>query len=160
MDGNLKIYAYRQTSEETFWLEVFEVFPYGVFGNKQESDCQLPEKCGNYGICDQSACVSCPTPTGLTLWSEKCMPPKLVGCSGGANVTYYKVEGVEHFTSKYTRGLRPITQSACESKCSVDCKCLGYFYHQETSECWVVTDLKTLTKSTNPQHFGYVKLTN
>ncbi|KAK9698248.1 hypothetical protein RND81_08G091200 [Saponaria officinalis] len=160
-DGNLKIFAYREDSEDAYWVEAFKVFTVdGLASAKQESECQLPEKCGNYGVCYQDECVACPTLDGLLPWTNKCNPPKLVGCRGGVNVTYYKIEGVEHFVSKYTRGQRPITQSACETKCSVDCKCLGYFYHQEASECWVVTDLKTLTKSGNAKHFGYVKYTN
>ncbi|KAH9625213.1 hypothetical protein KSS87_003593 [Heliosperma pusillum] len=161
IDGNLKVYYYGQDNEAAFVVEGFKVFTKGGLTiNKQESECQLPEKCGNYGICDQDACVSCPSPKGLLPWTDKCMPPKLVGCSGGANVTYYKVEGVEHFIIKYARGQRPIPQSLCESKCSVDCKCLGYFYHHEASECWVVSDLKTLTKSPNAKHFGFIKMTN
>ncbi|KAL9227051.1 hypothetical protein vseg_002791 [Gypsophila vaccaria] len=161
-DGNIKIYQYRLDSEQdSYWVEAFKVFTKGgTAATKQETECQLPEKCGNYGVCDQDVCVSCPSPGGMVPWTDKCTAPKLVGCSGGANVTYYRVEGVEHFVSKYTRGLRPVSQSVCETKCSVDCKCLGYFYHQEGSECWVVTDLKTFTKSANVNHFGYVKLTN
>ncbi|XP_074278802.1 EP1-like glycoprotein 4 [Silene latifolia] len=161
MDGNLKIYAYRQDPEDAFWIDAFKVFTKGgLTSNKQESECQLPEKCGNYGVCDQDVCVSCPSPKGLLPWTDKCMAPKLVGCSGGANVTYYKVEGVEHYNSKYTNGQKPVTLSSCESKCSLDCTCLGYFYHQENSACWVVSDLKTLTKSSNANHFGFIKMTN
>ncbi|KAF5183213.1 hypothetical protein FRX31_027200 [Thalictrum thalictroides] len=37
----------------------------------QESECQLPEKCGNFGVCEDNQCVACPTPNGLMGWSRK-----------------------------------------------------------------------------------------
>ncbi|KAL4555144.1 hypothetical protein LXL04_037755 [Taraxacum kok-saghyz] len=49
---------------------------------------------------------------------------------------------------QYTPRTGPVKQSDCESKCSKDCKCLG---------CWVVSELKTLTRVGNSTHLGYIK---
>lgn len=46
----------------------------------------------------------------------------------------------------------------CGVKCSRDCKCLGYFYLQETSRCWLSYDLKTLTKVANSTQMGFTKV--
>lgn len=72
---------------------------------------------------------------------------------------YYKVEGVNHYMSKYTSGTA-IKVEDCGRKCTSDCKCSGYFYHQETSKCWIAYDLKTLSKSPNSTHVGHIKVPN
>lgn len=72
---------------------------------------------------------------------------------------YYKVEGADHFMSKFTTG-NTLTENNCGKKCTEDCKCLGYFYHKETSKCWVAHDLNSLKKSSNSTHVGYIKVPN
>ncbi|KAL4324058.1 hypothetical protein GQ457_11G013150 [Hibiscus cannabinus] len=66
--------------------------------------------------------------------------PKKVRPCRPNDFSYYKVEGVDHFMSQYNEGQGPIKESECGKKCSVDCKCLGYFYHRETSKCWVANE--------------------
>ncbi|KAB2605549.1 epidermis-specific secreted glycoprotein EP1-like [Pyrus ussuriensis x Pyrus communis] len=83
---------------------------------------------------------------------------KLTSCDP-KSFHYYKVEGVDHFLSKYTKG-DSIKESDCAKKCTLDCKCLGYFYNQDTSKCWIAYDLKTLTKVANSTHVGYIKAPN
>ncbi|KAH9778974.1 EP1-like glycoprotein 3 [Citrus sinensis] len=88
---------------------------------------QLPERCSKLGVCDDNQCVACPTEKGLLRWSKEC-----------------------EARNKYTSGTA-IKVEDCGSKCTSDCKCSGYFYHQETSKCWIAYDLKTLSKSPNSQ---------
>ncbi|TXG66745.1 hypothetical protein EZV62_008020 [Acer yangbiense] len=45
-------------------------------------------------------------------------------------------------------------------KCTSDCKCLGYFYNQDTSRRWIAYDLITLTKVSNSTHLGFIKVPN
>ncbi|KDO44630.1 hypothetical protein CISIN_1g047082mg, partial [Citrus sinensis] len=73
---------------------------------------QLPERCSKLGVCDDNQCVACPTEKGLLGWSK---------------------EWVNHYMSKYTSGTA-IKVEDCGRKCTSDCKCSGYFYHQETSK--------------------------
>lgn len=148
IDGTLKAYTYYNPVSEMAW----EV-TYTLFTREDGEECQLPERCGNFGLCEDSQCVACPLPSGLMGWSKNCQPPKLASCK---DFKYYKVEGVDHFLSKYTRGTAD-TEVKCSTKCSSDCKCLGYFYNQETSRCWIAYDLKTLTKVANSTHVGYIK---
>jgi len=155
MDGNLRVYTYSDKVDWGAWEVTFTLFardsPYALW----DTECQLPQRCGNFGLCEDSQCVACPTPKGLLGWSKNCMQPK---ASCGNNVKYYKLEGVEHFLSKYTNGDGPITVDSCGQRCTKDCKCLGYFHHQENSSCWIAYDLKTLTKSGNAKHVAYIKV--
>ncbi|KAL9232467.1 hypothetical protein vseg_007578 [Gypsophila vaccaria] len=159
-DGNLIVYIYQRDPEDEGWYPGYSVFLKNniPFWTHELDSCLLPEKCGALGVCENGSCVSCPTPQGLVPWVDgQCEPPKVGSCSLGKLVKYYKVIGVEHYSSKYNKGEGPMPLSLCHSKCSLDCKCVGYFYHLENSRCWIAHDLMTLTKSSNPKHFGFIK---
>ncbi|KAE8679081.1 Epidermis-specific secreted glycoprotein EP1 [Hibiscus syriacus] len=100
-------------------------------------------------------CVACPTPNGLIGWNKDCNVKKLTSCNE-KDFYYYKLEGVDHFLTRYTRG-NAIKEEECGKKCSKDCKCLGYFYKQQSSRCWLAYDLKTLTRVANATHVAYTK---
>ncbi|MBA0779155.1 hypothetical protein Gotri_003431 [Gossypium trilobum] len=153
-DGNLKSYTFNENVDWGAWETTFKLFD----GDDHESQCNLPKKCGSLGICDDNQCVACPKPKGLTGWSQSCAPPALLPCKSAANVGYYKVVGVEHFTSKYTEGDGPMKLNDCRVKCSNDCGCLGFFYREESSKCLLVPELGTLVKVTNLAHDAYIKM--
>ncbi|KAM1041795.1 hypothetical protein ACFX13_031668 [Malus domestica] len=155
MDGNLRLHTYYKVVRYGAWEVTFTLFDKD---SRWENGCQLPERCGKLGICEDSQCVACPSSKGLLGWSESCEPEKLTSCDP-KSFHYYKVEGVDHFLSKYAKG-DSIKESDCAKKCTLDCKCLGYFYNQDTSKCWIAYDLKTLTKVANSTHVGYIKAPN
>ncbi|PKI52753.1 hypothetical protein CRG98_026828 [Punica granatum] len=152
IDGNVRIYTYNDQVDYGAWEETFTLFGRDY---DSESECQLPERCGSFGLCEDNQCVGCPLARGETSWSKSCAPPKLTSCNPG-DYTYYKVERVNHFLSKYTAG-SAATESGCGAKCTKDCKCLGYFYNRDTSRCWIAYELKTLTRVANATHVGYIK---
>ena len=154
IDGNLRLYTYYDKVDWGAWEVTYTLFD----RDSAESECQLPERCGALGICEDNQCVACPLSNGLVGWSKDCKAKKLTSC-GVKDFRYYKVEGVDHFTSKFTTG-DGVNESACGKKCSADCKCLGYFYHGESSKCWIAYDLNTLTKVSNSTHVGYIKVPN
>ncbi|KAJ9153508.1 hypothetical protein P3X46_026937 [Hevea brasiliensis] len=154
IDGNLRIYTYEDNADWSAWQVTYTLFS----GDSWETECQLPERCGNFGLCQDDQCVACPSPKGLLGWSKNCQAAK-VSC-GVKDFYYYKLEGVDHFNSKYTNGDGPMKQDACSSKCTKDCKCLGYFYHTQSSRCWIAYDLKTLTKVANSTHLAFIKAPN
>ncbi|KAL0399466.1 UNVERIFIED_CONTAM: EP1-like glycoprotein 4 [Sesamum radiatum] len=133
------------------WEETFTLFP-----RDSGEECQLPVRCGNFGLCEDSQCVACPSPNGLMGWSKSCAPPKLTSCKPN-DIKYFKLEGVDHFIMKYSRGTGPMKEADCSRKCTSDCKCLGFFFNWAESRCWVVNDLKTLTKVENSTHSAYIK---
>ncbi|XP_074290228.1 epidermis-specific secreted glycoprotein EP1-like [Silene latifolia] len=152
IDGNLKVYTYSDKVDWAAWEATFTLFSRDSIYGLRETECQLPERCGNFGLCEDDQCVACPTPKGLLGWSKNCQQPK-----GSCGSNYYKLDGVDHFLTKFTKGDGPMTIDACGKKCNKDCKCLGYFYHQQNSRCWIAFDLKTLTKVSNGKHVGYIK---
>jgi hypothetical protein len=153
IDGSLKMYTYNNKVDYQAWEETYTLFSRDGF---PEGECQLPERCGKFGLCEDSQCVACPLPSGLMGWSKYCEPVKPPAC-GSKNFYYYKLEGVDHSMSKYGSGSGAMKEDDCGKKCSSDCKCLGYFYNKDTSKCWIAYDLQTLTKVANSTHVGYIK---
>ncbi|CAM8995286.1 unnamed protein product [Rhodiola kirilowii] len=161
IDGNIRIFTYFDKVDIGWgaWEETYTLFDRENWDSRK-SECQLPVRCGKFGLCENNQCVACPLETGLMGWSSSCDAKKVssVACSKKA-FHYYKVEGVNHFMSTFTRG-DVTTESGCGSKCSSDCKCLGYFYRQEESRCWLAYDLMTLSRVANSTHVGYIKVPN
>ena len=101
--------------------------------------------------------MACPSPLkGMNGWRKDCAPLKVSGC-GVNDFYYYKLEGVDHFMSKYSKGDGPMKENECGEKCSKECKCLGYFYHTVSSRCWIAYELNTLTQVQNSTHLAYMK---
>lgn len=153
MDGNLRLYTYYDRVDYRAWEVTYTLF---TRDSDNVGECQLPERCGRFGLCEDSQCVACPKPNGITGWSKNCDAIKVKSCRVN-DFYYYKIVGVDHFMSKYTNGVGPVKEEECGDKCSKDCKCLGYFYNKDTSICWIAYDLYTLTKVANSTHLGYIK---
>ncbi|XP_047335901.1 epidermis-specific secreted glycoprotein EP1-like [Impatiens glandulifera] len=158
IDGRLRIFTYNDKVDSSAWEEVFTQFISRRWYTEIGQECQLPEKCGKFGLCSKNQCVACPTEKGLLGWSEECELKKVSSCKP-TDFHYYKLEGVEHFVSQFTRG-SSVNEMDCGKKCTSDCKCLGYFYYRESSRCWNVFDIKTLRKANNSSHVGYIKVSN
>ncbi|PNX73986.1 epidermis-specific secreted glycoprotein ep1-like [Trifolium pratense] len=154
IDGNIKFHTYFLDVRDGVWKVTYTLFDRDF----DESECQLPERCGKFGLCEDNQCVGCPLENGIFGWSNKCSPKPLGVCKE-SEFHYYKIEGVEHYMSKYTIGDR-VSEANCGNKCTKDCKCVGYFYHKDNSRCWIAYDLQTLTKVANTTHVGYVKVPN
>ncbi|KAJ9563348.1 hypothetical protein OSB04_008508 [Centaurea solstitialis] len=157
IDGNLRLYGYRRGANAAAWNLLYTWFNREWRNSLEgiEDECQLPDRCGKFGLCEDSQCVGCPTPKGVFAWSKDCVA-KSPGCQA-SGFRYYEVKGVDHFTVKYSAGTGPVKREDCESKCTKDCKCLGYFYHTDRSRCWIAYELKTLTRVENSTHIAYIK---
>ncbi|KAD3066770.1 hypothetical protein R6Q59_019023 [Mikania micrantha] len=155
IDGNLRFYTYNPNVQGAAWEVVYTFLD----RDSMEGECQLPSRCGKFGLCEDNQCVACPTPNGLSGWSKDCDVKKVTSCKA-SDFGYYKLQGVDHFMIKYTRGDGPTKQTDCESKCTKDCKCMGYFYHTDGSRCWIAYDLRTLTRVGNSTHLAYIKSPN
>ncbi|KAJ9563349.1 hypothetical protein OSB04_008509 [Centaurea solstitialis] len=157
IDGNLRLYGYRRVANAVAWSLLYTWFNRDWRNSLEgiEDECQLPGRCGKFGLCEDSQCVGCPTPKGVYAWSKDCVA-KSPGCQA-SGFRYYEVKGVDHFTVKYSSGMGPVDRKVCESKCTKDCKCLGYFYHTDQSRCWIAYELKTLTRVGNSTHIAYIK---
>ncbi|KAL6314786.1 hypothetical protein AAG906_027135 [Vitis piasezkii] len=104
IDGNIRLYTYFDKVDWGAWEVTYTLFDRD--SDEERSECQLPERCGKFGLCEDNQCVACPSPKGLMGWSKDCAPLKLSGC-GVNDFHYYKLEGVDHFMSKYSKGMDP-----------------------------------------------------
>ncbi|KAJ1441668.1 S-locus-specific glycoprotein/EP1 [Sesbania bispinosa] len=155
IDGNIKLHTYFVDVRDGVWEVTYTLFDRDSI---DENECQLPERCGKLGLCEDNQCVACPLEKGLFGWSNNCAAKPVTSCKA-SDFHYYKVEGVEHYMSKYTTGDR-VSEANCGNKCTKDCKCVGYFYHRDNSRCWIAYDLQTLTRVENSTHVGYIKVPN
>lgn len=155
INGNIKFHTYFLDVRSGVWKVTYTLFD----EDEDEGECQLPERCGKFGLCEDNQCVGCPLENGIFGWSNKCNAKPLGGVCKASEFHYYKIEGVEHYMSKYTTG-DSVSEDACGNKCTKDCKCVGYFYHKDNSRCWIAYDLQTLTKVENTTHVGYIKVPN
>ncbi|KAI3908986.1 hypothetical protein MKW92_036297 [Papaver armeniacum] len=156
-DGNLYIYTYYEKGRKDAWEETYTEFTSSWYAG----ECLLPEKCGSLGICENSQCVACPMPKGLMGWSKDCKPVNLPSCDvGAANVSYYRVDGVDHFLDTNNEGKGPMKIDECRKKCSNDCKCMAFFYRKDSSMCLLTVQLNTLIKaqdSSSAERVTYIK---
>ncbi|KAF2314386.1 hypothetical protein GH714_025956 [Hevea brasiliensis] len=72
IDGNLRIYTYDDNADWSAWQVTYALFS----RDSWETECQLPERCGNFGLCQDEQCVACPSPKGLLGWSKNCQAAK------------------------------------------------------------------------------------
>ncbi|KAL8144205.1 hypothetical protein V2J09_017240 [Rumex salicifolius] len=155
IDGNLRVYTYDDDVDSLAWS-----YPFTLFDRETtwpwETECQLPGRCGGFGLCEEDQCVGCPTETGIMGWSKKCHGPSIAACKPN-KVGYFELKGVEHWMTKYNKGVGPMKKGDCASKCSKDESCLGYFYHGDVSMCWIARELNTLVRVPNSKHFGFIK---
>ncbi|KAL8205445.1 hypothetical protein R6Q57_008996 [Mikania cordata] len=81
VDGNIRAYAYRTDVRSQAWTLLYTFFDKRENENGMifEDECQQPNRCGKFGLCEDSQCVGCPTPNGVFAWSKECdtKPP---GC--------------------------------------------------------------------------------
>ncbi|KAH7682117.1 alpha-D-mannose-specific plant lectins domain-containing protein [Dioscorea alata] len=163
VEGNLAVYTYYDPVDYRAWEKTFAFFSDEI---GRVDGCRLPSKCGVLGVCEEEMCVACPTDKGLMGWSKKCAPPVSgSGCSNGASVRssnshgygYYKVEGVENYLTMYNEGEGKVGFDECQKRCSKDCKCEGFLFWEETSQCWLAQAIGTLTKVSNAKHLAYIK---
>lgn len=151
-DGNLRIYTYDFKVSFLAWEVTFELF------NHDNSECWLPSKCGEFGLCEDNQCVACPLEVGLLGWSKACKPKKVKSCDP-KTFHYYRLGGVDHYMTKYNVGLA-LGESKCRGSCSRDCKCLGYFYDKSSFKCWISYELGTLVKVSDSRKVAYIKTPN
>ncbi|MCL7042094.1 hypothetical protein MKW94_005904 [Papaver nudicaule] len=144
-DGNLHIYTYYEKGRTEAWEETYTEFTSSWYAG----ECLLPEKL----CCLSHAKRTNGLEQGLTMDLPSCK-------AGAANVSYYKVDGVEHFLNTNNDGQGPMTIGECRKKCSNDCKCMAFFYTKDISMCLLTVQLNTLNKAqdnSSAEKVAYIK---
>ena len=137
--------------------------------------CALPLSCGALGLCTPKGCT-CP-PSFASSRDGGCAPsdasaPLSVsscgGTGGGGNnslpVSYLSLgNGVEYFANK----MAPPTVSgdnvsSCQTLCTSNCSCLGYFYDDSALSCYLVQhqlgSLMNADSTKTSDKLGYIKV--
>ncbi|CAN6902440.1 unnamed protein product [Brassica oleracea] len=78
---------------------------------------------------------------------------------GSTTLLTSRLGGVDHFMTKYDVGLA-VGERKCRGLCSVDCRCLGYFYDKSRFNCWISYELGTLVKVSDSKKVAYIKTRN
>lgn len=102
--GNLKAYAYYEHVDWDSWEVSFKLF--GIENGNSKSECRLPKKCGELGVCENNQCVAYPSSKGLKGWTKNCAPRALGKYGGGRGgggekVEYFEVRNLAHFLNWY-----------------------------------------------------------
>jgi hypothetical protein len=108
--------------------------------------CELPLSCGTLGLCAPSGCT-CP-PLFAASQDGGCAPSDgfttALSCNNGgsssATASYARLSnGVAYYANKFAApDLAGQNVSSCQALCSSNCSCLGYFYVNASSSCYLV----------------------
>ncbi|XP_051152319.1 EP1-like glycoprotein 2 [Andrographis paniculata] len=145
-DGSVDAFTYTSGG----WIQSF-----AYFGDYHDRKCALPASCGEFGLCENGTCVSCPSRKGLLPWTPNCSPPQLPNCGGAAGIRYYRIDRAEHFLTLQMSAER-LKLRECREKCSRDCNCKGFVYQRAEMLCLTVPVLATLIRD-SPEYSVYVK---
>ncbi|XP_062097281.1 G-type lectin S-receptor-like serine/threonine-protein kinase At5g35370 [Humulus lupulus] len=142
--------------------------------------CRIPFICGRLGLCTASAAssnqvCSCPTSFhGSSQYTSGCVPSVSsyslpLGCSTtnqsidlNSSVSYLRLGySMEYFSNVFSQPIFGVNLSICEDLCTKNCSCLGVFYENSSSSCYMLeNDLGSIIFSNTGQNdmLGYVKV--
>ncbi|GFS29596.1 S-locus lectin protein kinase family protein [Actinidia rufa] len=144
--------------------------------------CKIPLVCGRLGLCSNGAAsgnpvCSCPSNFHVSsLNSTDCVPSDdsyllPVSCNSTNNtsdgssslVSYLGLGyGIVYFANDFTMPVKyALNLSLCQDLCSGDCSCLGIFYENSSSSCYVLQNkLGSVILSTrsDDDQVGFVKI--
>ncbi|XP_058217428.1 G-type lectin S-receptor-like serine/threonine-protein kinase At5g35370 [Rhododendron vialii] len=145
-----------------------------------DDKCQIPFICGTLGLCsddvDNHIC-SCPSNFHFSSQSQNqtvCVPNDSsyslsnscnstdTSNTGNSSFSYLSLGyGIDYFANDFTSPVKySVKLSACEDLCSMDCSCLGIFYDNSSSSCYLLQNqLGSVmsTASSNNDRLGFVK---
>lgn len=138
--------------------------------------CRIPTICGKLGLCSAGVCSCPPGFTGDSQSGNGCVPADSSlslpsPCSDvtdgregelsnlDSDFSYLRlVPGVDYFANNF---MDPTTHGVdlqfCQDLCSRNCSCLGIFYEQSSSSCFLVRDKLGSIMAENRTRVGYIK---
>ncbi|CAA6664949.1 unnamed protein product [Spirodela intermedia] len=147
-DGRLRILSYTLANSST---------PQNEFVAPAD-DCDLPVHCAALAVCTEEQ-SSCSCPQGFTNEEGGCVPSdgsRLSSPSscGGTTPGYYGLPtGMDYFAKKFrTAAATGVNLPACQSLCSQNCSCVGFYHRNSTGSCFL------LEAQLNDGDLGFVKV--
>ncbi|KAJ3695910.1 hypothetical protein LUZ60_001287 [Juncus effusus] len=162
-NGQLKITSYPSANSSNTLSNVFTA---------PSDACDLPLTCGSLGLClaqGNSSSCTCPPNFASSAHSSGCSPAN--GCLLASNssceqldnsqITYMPMAGgTTYFANKFTTATSSGNNvSYCQTICTRNCTCVGYFYKDSSQSCFLLQQpLGTLVNSSDVHWKGYAKV--
>ncbi|KAH7440543.1 hypothetical protein KP509_04G112200 [Ceratopteris richardii] len=159
-DGNFRTYVYRL---HYGWGVDQEIFSGGLY-------CNLPDICGDYGICSSHGSCSCPDVVGADgsadLFSPKSSSDPTSGCilshppSCSKNPTanrLVELDSVDYFANDFIHQ-RISSLEECKSSCASDCNCSVAFFQGNTFNCFHYQYVMTIQKVSGSRYRAFIKV--
>lgn len=153
-DGNLRGYA-------AGLAEPFQLL------SEAMSKCQLPNSCGNYGVCSQKdQQCKCPNNGTHHIGSESnsngsdCELSEKPSCANvNGSWQMFSLAGMEYYRNRYAVPLNMSTMEKCSDYCLKNCSCRASFYVNESKSCFVISSqIGTLAQTSNDGNFVFIKV--
>lgn len=142
--------------------------------------CRIPFVCGRLGLCTSGSgsanpLCSCPSSFhGISQNTSGCAPSDgsyslSVGCNStnkdiqpnSSSISYLRLgHGMDYFSNIFSQPIFGVDLSICQDLCTSNCSCLGIFYENSSSSCYMVEkELASIISSKTGQNdlLGYVK---
>lgn len=131
-------------------------------------DCDLPLNCPALAVCAEGQ-NSCPCLQGFSSKEGRCVPsdgsrlPSPSSC-GKTTPSYYGLPaGIDYFAKRFsTAAAIGVNFLTCESLCSQNCSCVGFYHRNSTGSCFLLEKLlgsfKTPASSEAAGDRGFVKV--
>lgn len=166
-DGRLRITSFETANSSVAQSNAF-VAP--------SSTCDLPLSCGSLGLCsgqgNSSSCF-CP-PNFAATHSSGCSPvnANIFAANNSCSATddpdtsyLYLGSGITYFGNKFLSAATVgKNRSNCETLCTSNCSCSGYFYDTSSRSCFLlqqpIGSLISTNSSESGLNLGYVKIVN
>ncbi|KAF3320637.1 G-type lectin S-receptor-like serine/threonine-protein kinase [Carex littledalei] len=167
-DGRLRITSFETANSSVAQSNAF-VAP--------SSNCDLPLSCGSLGLCsaqgNSSSCF-CPPNFASSTHASGCSPVngKVITANNSCNTKddpdasyLYLGSGIAYFGNKF-RNAATVgkNRSTCETLCTSNCSCSGYFYDTSSRSCFLlqqpIGSLISTNSSESGLNSGYVKIVN
>ncbi|KAJ3695909.1 hypothetical protein LUZ60_001286 [Juncus effusus] len=157
-DGHLQILSYQSASSPIALSYVFMA---------PSSSCDLPLPCGSLGLClpiGNSSSCTCPPKFATSTHTNGCSPFNgnaiASNSCGSIQNSYISVgSGVTYFANTFkfpdTSGRN---QSDCETLCTMNCSCTGYFFYSSSQSCFLLQQPLGSLANTSENSVGYIKI--
>lgn len=137
-------------------------------------NCQIPTICGKLELCSAGTCSCPPSFKGDSQSKNGCVPADSsislaspcgnvsksnTGGESNSSFSYLRlINGVDYFANNF---MEPATHGVdlqfCKDLCSRNCSCLGIFYEDSSSSCFLIRNKIGSIMSANRSRVGYIK---
>ena len=118
--------------------------------------CGTPEPCNNpYEACSSKKCYC---PSGLVPWSCKTGISSPCGASNDRFQLINAGDGLGYFALGFVQPSLKTNLNSCKALCAGNCSCLGLFFDNSSSKCFLFDRLRNFLSDSNSRYATFVKV--